>query len=79
MQKIEVQHALATAECEYLPEDDVFYCEIPNLPGVWASGPTEQLAREQLHEVLLDWIQAERWLDHAPPGLETPDVDNHPA
>ena len=37
-------------------ESGEFYGEIPNCPGVWASGETLEACREELQEVLEDWL-----------------------
>jgi len=37
-------------------EDGTYYGEIPDCPGVYASAETLEACREQLHEVLEDWI-----------------------
>ena len=33
-----------------------FYGEIPPCPGVWATGKTPERCREELQEVLEDWL-----------------------
>jgi predicted RNase H-like HicB family nuclease len=51
-----IQTALQRARCEWLPEDETFYCDIPALPGVWATDSSESAARDELQEALEDWI-----------------------
>jgi predicted RNase H-like HicB family nuclease len=51
-----IEAAMRRMRCEWLPNDGIFYCEIPELPGVWASGEYEDAARSELREVLEDWI-----------------------
>ena len=48
--------AMRHARYEILPEDAGYYGEIPELPGVWANGDTLEACREELREVLEDWI-----------------------
>jgi predicted RNase H-like HicB family nuclease len=40
-----------------LSESGVYFGEIPETPGVWATGATEDSCRQELQEVLEDWIQ----------------------
>ena len=35
---------------------DVYYGEVPELPGVWASGQTLEGCRRELKEVIEGWI-----------------------
>lgn len=44
------------AKYEILPEDGSYYGEIPGLDGVFANAATSEACREQLEEVLEDWI-----------------------
>jgi predicted RNase H-like HicB family nuclease len=39
-----------------LLEDGTFFGEIPSLRGVWANAKTLEACREELQEVLEDWI-----------------------
>jgi predicted RNase H-like HicB family nuclease len=39
-----------------LLEDNTFYASIPEAPGVWANAETLEACREELHEVLEDWV-----------------------
>lgn len=52
-----IEAAVQRRECEYLDEDGIFFCNIPELRGVWADGPTIEACVEELREVLVDWIQ----------------------
>jgi predicted RNase H-like HicB family nuclease len=51
-----IEAALHRTRCEWLANDNIYCCEIPELPGVWASGPTELDARAELRDVLEGWI-----------------------
>jgi predicted RNase H-like HicB family nuclease len=48
--------AMRHARYEVLPEDAGYYGEIPELPGLWANANTLEACREELREVLEDWI-----------------------
>lgn len=64
-----IQAALRRHRCEWLPDDGLHYREIPDLPGVWASGPDEASARTELQAVLEGWIALGLALHHPFPTL----------
>ena len=47
--------ALELARFERL-QDGSWYAEIPGFAGVWANGDTEDACREELREVLKEWL-----------------------
>ncbi len=47
--------ALGLAHFELL-DDGSYYGEVVALPGVWADGDTLEQCRQQLQEVLEDWV-----------------------
>ncbi|MGI0025784.1 MAG: type II toxin-antitoxin system HicB family antitoxin [Nitrososphaera sp.] len=51
-----LQAALRQARYEILPDDGSFYGEIPSCNGVYANASTLEECREQLEEVLDEWI-----------------------
>ena len=51
-----IQAALRHANYELLADDGSFYGEIPVCNGVYASAATLEECREQLAEVLEEWI-----------------------
>lgn len=51
-----INAALDRARFDWLDEDQVYYGEIPELPGVWATGSTVEESRNELQEVVEDWI-----------------------
>jgi predicted RNase H-like HicB family nuclease len=51
-----IQAAMRRAHYEILKDDGTFYGSIPELPGVWANRPLLEACREELEEVLEDWI-----------------------
>ena len=51
-----VQAALRHARYEILPDDSSYYGEIPMCNGVYANARTLEECREQLEEVLDEWI-----------------------
>ncbi len=48
--------ALGKAQYEILAEESTFYGEIPGFKGVWANSATLEACREELAEVLEEWI-----------------------
>jgi predicted RNase H-like HicB family nuclease len=52
-----IRAAMTHAQLTWLPESAMHFGEIPETPGVWATGATEDACREELQEVLEDWIQ----------------------
>ena len=51
-----LQAAMRRAEYEILPDDGSFYGEIPDFQGVYANARTLESCREELQEVLEEWV-----------------------
>lgn len=51
-----IRAAMDKAKYEILKDDGSFYGEIPGFRGVFANGPSLEKCREQLEQVLEDWI-----------------------
>lgn len=51
-----IRAAMGHARYEILPSDGTFYGEIPDFNGVYAEADTLEACREELEEVLEDWI-----------------------
>ena len=62
--------ALHRARYEILPDDKSFYGEIPGFDGIYANAATLKACREELAEVLEEWI-----LFRVAKGLPLPVVD----
>lgn len=58
-----VQAAMKKAEYEIIPEDVLFYGHIPGFVGVWAAEKTLEDTRNELQNVLEDWLLFKLW-DH---------------
>jgi len=66
-----IQAALEKAKYEIIEdEDEPFYGEIPELPGVWATGKTLEECRRNLAEVVEGWI-----IVRIKKGLPIPPID----
>lgn len=55
---------LAAAKYKLLG-DGSYFGMIPGLPGVWANGRTLERCREELREVLIEWVGLQRPLRYA--------------
>ena len=51
-----IQAAMHRAKYEILPDDGTFYGEIPGFDGVYANAVTLEACREELEEVLEEWV-----------------------
>ena len=51
-----IKAALHQAKYKILSDDGTFYGEIPGFQGVWANTDTLEACREELAEVLEEWI-----------------------
>jgi predicted RNase H-like HicB family nuclease len=65
-----IKAAMRHATYERLPDDGVYYAEIPELPGVWASAPTEEDLPAELQAVLEGWIALGLALHHPIPAID---------
>ena len=61
-----ISAAMKRAKYELL-SDGTFYAEIPGFQGVYANGKSLEKCREELQEVLEDWIILGLRLGHALP------------
>ncbi len=51
-----IRAAMRKARYEMLSADGTFYGHIPELKGVWANATTLEACRDELEEVLEEWI-----------------------
>ncbi|HEY3138131.1 MAG TPA: type II toxin-antitoxin system HicB family antitoxin, partial [Blastocatellia bacterium] len=51
-----IQAAMRQAKYEILSDDGTFYGEIPGFEGVYANADSLEACREELEEVLEEWI-----------------------
>jgi predicted RNase H-like HicB family nuclease len=51
-----INAAMRQAKYEILPDDGTFYGEIPLFDGIYANADTLEACREELAEVLEEWI-----------------------
>ncbi len=69
-----IQTAMRRARYEIL-DDETFYGEIPDFQGVYANAETLEDCREELRQVLEEWIVLGLRLGHALPVLEGVSLD----
>jgi predicted RNase H-like HicB family nuclease len=65
-----IETALRKARYEIIDDEEPFYGEIPELQGVWASGETLEVCRDNLASALEGWLLI-RIAHH----LEIPELD----
>jgi predicted RNase H-like HicB family nuclease len=51
-----IQAALDRAHYEMIEDETPFYGEVPQLPGVWATGETLEDCRRNLADAIEDWL-----------------------
>ncbi|OFV93480.1 MAG: hypothetical protein A3H28_16760 [Acidobacteria bacterium RIFCSPLOWO2_02_FULL_61_28] len=51
-----IQAAMRQARYEILPDDGTYYGEIPGFEGVYANADKLEACREELEEVLEEWL-----------------------
>ncbi len=51
-----IDAALTRAKYEIIEDEDPFYGEVPELPGVWATGKSLEECRKNLMDVIDGWI-----------------------
>lgn len=51
-----IRAAMHQARYEILPDDGTFYGEISVCPGVYANASTLEVCRDELEEVLEEWV-----------------------
>ena len=66
-----IEKALSHARYEIIEDMNPYYGEVPELTGVWATGPTLEDCRKNLVDVLEGWI-----IIRLKRGLPIPPIDN---
>ena len=65
-----IHAALRKAHYEILPEHEGYFGTIEGLQGVWAQADTLEACREELREVLEEWIVLGLKMGHAIPSID---------
>ncbi len=71
-----INAAMRQAKYEILSDDGSFYAEIPGFQGVWANAKTLEECREELKEVLEEWIVLGLRLGHKLPIADSIELGN---
>lgn len=66
-----IEAALAHARYDVIDDEEPYYGEVPELPGIWATGKTLEECRRNLMEVIDGWI-----IVRLRRGLPIPPIDN---
>lgn len=51
-----IEEALKRARYEIIEDEEPFYGEVTDLPGIWATGKTLEECRANLKQTIEDWI-----------------------
>ena len=70
-----IQAAMRRAHYELLANGEGYYCEIPDLQGVWANAQTLEACRDELQSVLEEWILLGLKLSHSIPVIDDIDLN----
>lgn len=70
-----ISAAMRRAHYETLPDSSTYYGSIPDCPGVWAEAKTLEACREELQEVLEDWILLGIRMGHDLPEIDGIDLN----
>ena len=62
--------AIRKAHYEISPNGEGYFGSIPDLQGVWANADTLEAGREELREVLEEWILIGLKMGHSIPQIE---------
>jgi predicted RNase H-like HicB family nuclease len=65
-----INAALRKAHYEILPDGEGYFGNIENLQGVWAQADTLEACREELREVLEEWIVLGLKMGHPLPAID---------
>jgi predicted RNase H-like HicB family nuclease len=65
-----INAALAKARYEILPDGEGYYGAIECVQGVWAQANSLEACREELREVLEEWIILGLRMGHAIPSID---------
>ena len=65
-----IQAAMRKAHYEILSDEEGYFGKIPDLQGVWANADTPEACREELREVLEEWILIGLKMGHSIPQID---------
>ena len=65
-----INAAMRKAHYDILPDTEGYYGKIEGLQGVWANAKTLEVCREELREVLEEWIILGLKMGHTIPTID---------
>lgn len=65
-----IEAALSKAHYEILPDNEGYFGRIEGLQGVWANADNLEACREELREVLEEWVVLGLKMGHDLPEIE---------
>lgn len=65
-----IHAAMRLVDVRYLADDGIWYAEIPQLVGVWATATNEESLNAELREALAGWIALGLRLGHPFPAID---------
>jgi predicted RNase H-like HicB family nuclease len=65
-----INAAMQKARYEMMEDERPFYGHIPECPGVWAAAATLEECRQELQEVLEDWLSLGLRMGHPIPEID---------
>ena len=65
-----INAAMRKAHYDILPDNEGYYGKIESLQGVWANAKTLEACREELREVLEEWIILGLKMGHTIPAID---------
>lgn len=70
-----INAAMRNAHYEILPSNEGYFGKIEGLQGVWANAKTLEACREELREVLEEWIILGLKMGHTIPAIDGIDLN----
>ncbi len=70
-----INAAMRKAHYEILPANEGYFGKIEGLKGIWANAKTLEACREELREVLEEWIILGLKMGHTIPAIEGIDLN----
>lgn len=70
-----INAAMHRAHYEILPDGEGYFGQIEGLQGIWANANTLEACREELREVLEEWILLALRMEHSIPAIDGIDLN----
>lgn len=70
-----INATMRKAHYEVLPDGEGYFGKIEDIQGVWANADTLEACREELREVLEEWILVGLKMEHSIPAINGIDLN----